>query len=173
MILIGIAGKKGSGKDEVFRCIKHRFPDSHREAFADALKDEVCFAMHVTREYLELHKSNFRLILQGWGTDYRRKLHGNDYWIRAWKRRVVNSSAEVVVVPDVRFLNEARLIHDSGGYLFKVIRPGYSEGDDTHPSETDLDLYDKFDGTILNDKPLVQLQTEVDIRLGMAGIKTV
>lgn len=173
MILIGIAGKKASGKDEVCNFIRARLPNTQRIAFADALKDEVCRAMLVTREYLDAHKSHFRLILQGWGTDYRRQMHGEDYWLRQWLKRVrQNESTEsTIVVPDVRFTNEARFIHELNGLLFHVKRPSLNASDD-HLSENDLDQFTEFDRYILNNGSLKQLQVEVDVALDMCHLLT-
>lgn len=170
-LIIGIAGKKGAGKDEVCNHIRARLPNTQRIAFADALKDEVCFAMHVTREFMETHKSHFRLILQGWGTDYRRHIYGDDYWTKQWLYRAGKVQDGVtVVVPDVRFLNEALLIHELGGYVFHVQRPNYNEGNDSHQSENDLSNFTEFDRRINNAGSLKQLEIETIVALDMCHL---
>ncbi len=144
MILIGIAGKKQSGKDCLYMAIHNLLRHTHviaRVAFADALKQEVCRGMLVDRAYLEAHKENFRLILQGWATDFRRKLCGDDYWINRWQEIVkgIESTPNlVIVVPDVRFLNEASIIKKMGGTLIKIERRCRRE-EDKHKSETEMD----------------------------------
>jgi hypothetical protein len=170
MILIGIAGVAGSGKDEVAKRISSKFEMTDRIAFADPLKDEVCKAMGIKREYLEQHKKHFRLILQGWGTDYRRKMFGEDYWTRKWLQRIKESPAMVVVTPDVRFFNEAQLIRALGGYVFKVVRPNNPASTPTHQSESDLDDYLNFDRTIMNTASIERLHVEVDVALEMCGL---
>lgn len=171
MILIGISGKKQSGKDAVCEHLMKRFPSSERIAFADACKDEVCAMYRITRSYLEEHKSSFRLILQGHGTDYRRRMCGENYWIEQWLKKVSKSLADVVIASDVRFENEARMIHDCGGFLWQVNRP-LMEYDDRHCSETELDGYDKFDRVIPNDRLLTHLYQEVDMAIDMFGLHT-
>lgn len=171
MVIIGISGKKQSGKDEVCKHILEHFPDSAvRIAFADALKLEVAIALVKPLAYIDEHKDNLRLILQGWGTDYRRKLHGEDYWVRQWLRTVKNSSHKVIVCPDVRFINEADTIKKMGGYVIRVDRKSVDTSD-THPSETALDNY-TFDHIIDNNATIKRLQVNVDVALEMLGLHT-
>lgn len=159
MIIIGISGKKGAGKDAVCNVLLHHFKNSVRIAFADALKEEVAKACGRTVRFIEENKPNFRLILQGWGTDYRRKLCDENYWINEWLRKVYQTTATLVVVPDVRFQNEAAIIKELGGEVWRVFRKGL-ESDDTHASETDMDKF-RYDTEIHNDQTLLRLEKEV------------
>ena len=157
MTIIGIAGKKRSGKDTVCQYIKQLYGNNRvgRIAFADALKDEVARACNVTTEYIDQNKDHFRLILQGWGTDFRRMLGGEDYWINRLLLQLRDTAYNIVVIPDVRFINEAEFIRKIGGYVIRVNRmDGHTT--DTHASETQLDRY-HFDYTIQNDGTLQDL----------------
>lgn len=169
MIIIGIHGKKGSGKDECYLAIKDFYEDKElsveRIAFGDALKREVSFNYRVSVDYIEQNKENFRLILQGHGTDYRRKLCGDTYWIKQVFNSIRVSKADVVVIPDVRFTNEVLFVRQMKGYLWKVTRP--SSSIDTHLSETELDTFDKWDVEIKNDTTLKRFHTEVQFQLTM------
>lgn len=177
MILIGISGKKGSGKNTIATFIEQAVKEYCKDidvipvvtlAFADPLKDEVCKACGVTRDYLEQNKSNFRLILQGWGTEFRRRLQDDNYWIKQWLKAATKISDDtVLLVPDCRFKNEYNTIKDCGGLMWRVERV-YSElakqhsdvvlnSNDNHPSETELDNY-KFDETINNNHTLNSLE---------------
>lgn len=144
MVLIGISGKKHSGKDESYLAIKTFFEQGtsipvYRLAFADALKQEVAKGCGVTVDYLEQNKDMFRLILQGWGTDYRRKQDIN-YWLNKYKEKFLSFPLRsVVVTPDVRFLNEFELIRRVGGKLWRVVREFPAVDSDLHASETNLD----------------------------------
>lgn len=127
-------------------------------------------------------------LLQWWGTDFRRK-QDEDYWVKIIRKKINiilmkdNSIRQLeakrtyryfepdilnIVIPDVRFKNEAQMIKDFGGEVWKVERYnteiifdrrriGIDLGlvnkkilyidpsrDSNHPSETDLDNY-KFD----------------------------
>lgn len=93
---------------------------------------------------------------------------------------VVNSlsSADKVVVADVRFENEASGILDAGGYLIRLERPlklreQYGTVADTnHPSEIALDGWGKWSYRISNNgKELVSLYKEVDKMISTLGIK--
>lgn len=163
MRIIGIVGKKQSGKDEVCRVIKeHTFIGKvTRIAFADSLKEEVAAMLHITVPYLESHKEQFRLILQGFGTDYRR-WQNKKYWIEAWQRKVQEAARngyDIIIAPDVRFINEAEMIKDMGGELWRIFR-NKGIGIDKHESETELSAI-SFDKKIVNDKDLIHLENQV------------
>ena len=139
MILIGISGKKRSGKDTFADFILENARGvAVKRSFADALKDEAAQMLNISRERIENEKSFFRPFLQWYGTEWRRGCFGGDYWIRQLKQRIELSAAHVIVVPDVRFQNEADLIRDMGGIVVRVERIGESH-EDRHASETDLD----------------------------------
>lgn len=78
----------------------------------------------ITAEWLDAPRSP-RQILQWWGTEYRRA-DDPEYWLREFTRRLVDLTAagyRRVVVPDVRFANEADTIHNAGGVLWQINRP--------------------------------------------------
>lgn len=142
-LIIGISGKKRHGKDTAAAAMQQGllfYGKSVRVALADSLKQEVADACSVSVDFLEKHKDNFRLILQGWGTDFKRKLVDDNYWVDRLKDTIANLPADVdfVFVPDVRFKNELAAIKELGGITVRVTRPGLPS-DDSHVSETDLD----------------------------------
>lgn len=150
MHIIGISGKKQSGKDALTTALRLNFNgESRRIALADPLKEEVARACGVSTQFIDNHKPDFRKMLQWWGTDFRRKFKHDNYWIEQLFRNILAQPPEVglVVVPDVRFLNEATYIKEAGGLLIRVTRP--LPNDDKHISETDLDDY-KFSDILLN-----------------------
>ncbi len=162
MILLGMSGKKQSGKDTCAEMIRDHLHDSPKHlyvrlAFADALYEEVAeFLIMQDRQDginkfcaltpnaiaskvcdIKANKPDYRLLLQWWGTDYRRKQDA-DYWIKRWldKFRALPDNS-FVVVPDVRFTNEFETIKKLNGLVWRTERemPGF----DTHPSECELD----------------------------------
>lgn len=56
---------------------------------------------------------------------------------------------DVMVIPDVRFPNEAEAIRESGGVLIKIVRPGYGPGPDV--ADQALLGYDGWDYVIGGD----------------------
>lgn len=178
MVIIGISGKKQSGKDEACKLITKWFAENqphtnvHRVAFADALKSEVAKACGVTKEYLELHKKSFRLILQGWGTDWKRRLVKDTYWIEQYYRRTLTLPKEdVIITPDVRFLNEYNTLRDVGAYMWRVYRlpiEDITSFSDCHQSELELDkgrCEVKWNLEIDNNKNLQHLEQQINNEL--------
>lgn len=139
MKILGLCGQKRCGKDTAAQFIIDSTPQWNivRVGFADALKEEVAKACGVTIEDIESNKQTFRTILQWWGTDFRRKLHGEDYWLKRWLQKCVSiaPAPHLIIVPDVRFKNEAELIRQFNARIFRVIRYGLPE--DGHQSETE------------------------------------
>src|SRR5271157_3745738 len=84
------------------------------------------------------------LLLQWWGTDYRRAQNPN-YWVEQWAK-ALDPTADIVMTPDMRFINEALMVKAKGGYAIRVSRLN-ADGtpyvdktrDPNHRSETELD----------------------------------
>ncbi len=103
-----------------------------------------------------------RRILQWWGTEYRRA-QDPDYWTRAWGHLVeqLDLTQTLVLVDDVRFMNELNVVRAHGGLIVKIERPGF-DGANSHSSETSLDQYRQWDGVIVNDGSLEQFGRKVE-----------
>lgn len=114
-----------------------------------------------TREYLKIPFSRLdpdnkywgmtekdSLLLQWWGTDYRRK-NDNDYWVKETLKEVEKSEANLILIPGTRFVNELEAsIEDSITVyvdIYRIMENGdhYVDPlrDPNHPSESQLDLY--------------------------------
>jgi hypothetical protein len=125
-IVIGLGYQARSGKDTVAQMILELAEQAGipavRRAFADVLKEECAsFLSHVVgvsyKEILrQMHgtteeKARWRRVIQWWGTEFRR--HDDDnYWtnkLREWIDTHCTESCQIVVVPDVRFTNEAEM----------------------------------------------------------------
>ena len=98
----------------------------------------------------------FRQMLQLYGTEYRRR-QDPDYWVRRLEAKL--HGLERVVIDDVRFPNEVEMIQRLGGRVIRIDRPGPNES--THASETELDGFDGWDGVIVNDGTLRELEERV------------
>lgn len=162
MKLIAFTGYKQSGKDTAaLELARYLLPaKSTCVNFADALKEEVARGCGVSVPYINAHKENFRLILQGWGTNFRRQLQDDQYWTTEWLKRVVrlDDTFRYVFTTDVRFLNEASLIREAGGILVRIVRPGIIS--DGHASEVEQDKI-VADFTILNDSTTQDLRNKL------------
>lgn len=162
MVVIGISGKKYSGKSTVARLIQKHYPNVYVVNFADGVKQEVAEACKVSVDYIERNKAKFRTILQWWGTDFRRNMCYDSYWTRVWSKRVNKVNAEITIAADVRFLNECSVVKGIyGGVVWRVRRdPSPYTIPDAHASETELDNY-KFDQVIDNNLGIDELETIV------------
>ena len=148
MKLIGLTGPAGAGKDLVASMI----PGAHRIAFADPIYAGVAAMLDIPEGLLRARSTKEaplvdfgrspRELLQTLGTDWGRKLVTPDIWLRVafWRwEKAAAAGHSVIVVPDVRFQNEARLIHDQGGEVWLVHRPDVAPVAD-HQSEAGLPL---------------------------------
>ena len=161
--LIAITGRKQSGKDAVVNALHKIFPNKSivRIGLADAVKDEICFMYGITKEYLNEHKENFRLIMQGHGTEYRRKLCRESYWIDQVLDMIDAHSkdADIIVVPDVRFHNEYKALKERDAIVWKVVREPSSL--DMHQSEREMEEFPEPNYLIRNALSLQHLETLV------------
>ena len=162
---IGLTGKMASGKDTVFRIaagISRR--QIWRRAFGDSVKNEVAQACEVTIDRINKSKGLYRPILQWWGTEFRRGLRGEDYWIRKMRTELEGLKDRekdgLVIVTDVRFPNEADLVKSLGGRVVRVVRTGDAGLTAEHISETAMDGY-PCDSSILNNGNLSDLEDKV------------
>lgn len=144
MILIGIGGAAGAGKDMVGSILADY--GYRRFAFADALRDEVahaiassdypippwlsplaveafCFAT-VEEVYAKPTTPRMRALLREWGM-YRRSQNAA-YWVDQVREKLIG--VERAVLTDMRMENEAGLVKEFGGYKWLVRRPGYELG---------------------------------------------
>lgn len=198
MILIGLYGRAGSGKDTAFSYINEWAVDHYmhaiRRGFADMLKLSAYRLFNpdgTMREALawsDEMKTNGSLLVrcegeppcaidgrtffQRYGTESHRDIFGYDFWVdrllplgyatpvipKWWDSFIeiidYNSSvaADIAVITDVRFENEALRIKQHGGEIWEIVRPVAASGD-SHPSESGLSA-DLVDHTINNDGTL-------------------
>lgn len=90
-------------------------------------------------------------LLQRLGTEVFRAKDPNT-WIRTLYYTALDRKPEVLVIPDVRFPNEADFVHEMGGHLVKIVRynlDGTKFQDPSrnpdHPSEASLNDYAGWD----------------------------
>ncbi|MFC1725019.1 hypothetical protein ACFL4T_05280 [candidate division KSB1 bacterium] len=108
-------------------------------------------------------KNKDSIVLQFWGTDFRRKIYGWDFWLKKIEKILLDNREKDYCLPDTRFINEAELIKSLGGYVWRVIRPEYNVTDrkTSHTSETELDNWD-YDIVMINSGTIPDLYGKVD-----------
>ena len=175
MTVIGVSGKKRSGKDTFFQMLeKHSSVPVYRLALADTLKNEIYERIlkpdGLERSMLDndATKEQFRTLLQWWGTEYRRRLFRDDYWLAKLSEQLEQYKDQdaIVVITDVRFPNEFSFIKSIGGLMVRVSRPGLPNATDPHPSEVALDDEKGFDTFIDNNGTLEQFDSIVQAYVG-------
>jgi hypothetical protein len=127
MILVGITGKAGAGKDTIADYLEtgHGFI---RLSFASTLKAMMAAAgmpEPARRENKELPVPGFgftwREAAQRLGTEWGRGLD-QDIWVKLVEQRLrTEFQGSRVVLSDVRFENEAAMIRHLGGILLHVV----------------------------------------------------
>ena len=170
MKLIGITGKARSGKDEIAKHLwaRHAFT---RIAIADPVKLTAQSAFRLSHD--EAFKGeNKEEILTYWGMsprqifqktgDIYKEVFGEAFWIKRWLLSYGTfGSTDDIVVPDIRFDNEAKSIRNLGGTLIRVVRgDGLAGAEGEHRSEAGITI--PVDFTINNEGSLEDLWSEVD-----------
>ena len=165
-LLIGVSGYARSGKDTVGRILVESY-GFQRRAFADKLK-ELALALdtHVATVVASCgweeakNDSYVREYLQRLGTSAR-DIVAADIWITALFNGLTPSVDHVIT--DVRFVNEANAIRESGGFIWRINRPGVLAVNG-HISEHQMNAYD-FDAIIANDGSLADLEAKIKTEL--------
>lgn len=161
--LIGITGVAGSGKDAAAAALvaagwrRAAFADRMREAVL-ALDPWVIFEgvdgnegwarlsdlveAHGWDDAKRMH-GEIRRLLQRFGTEAGRDIHGEDCWIDLVLAPWVHASntpgpKHDLVVTDCRFENEAVAIRRAGGLVVRIERPDIEELPGNHVSEAGL-----------------------------------
>lgn len=126
MILIGIAGAARAGKDTLCRTIEFILPNTVQMAFAHAVKleaDPICLAKHSISAFTEdpEEKKIIRPILIEVG--HGRRQGDPEIWIKKLADQIdAKLPTRNIVVTDVRYANEADMIHSKGGIIIFIQR---------------------------------------------------
>ena len=173
-MIIGLSGYARSGKDTVAKTLIERYGYT-RVAFADKIRDIVWDANPILKDNefkvqgvvnaygWDVAKTQFpelRRLLQAVGVAARDHL-GDDVWISAAVKDL--DPDKDYVITDVRFQNEANIIKNMGGQIWRVVRPGV-EAINSHISESEMDSYEVHQ-VIMNDGDLESLDMLVSTRM--------
>lgn len=178
-LIIGLGHRSGVGKDTSakfldthFRC-KRPGVKIQKISFADKLKDITFQLFEWTGIKRPIHYENNRkdreLIIPALGMtivdlwvlvgEKLREVYPN-VWLHYITEREHNR--DIIIVPDLRHQNEANAIKAKGGKVFKVVNPRVPER--TGRSIDDfLSNYDRWDGIILNDSSLEDLNSTLSL----------
>ena len=198
-MIIAISGLIGSGKDTVadYLVNLHEF---RRESFAGNLKNAMCEIFGWDRDMLEGRSKSSRewreqvdawwakrlnmphltprWILQHVGTDVIRGHFHDDMWLASLENKLRKTDDDIVI-SDVRFKNEVKMLKDLGAVCVEVTRGDrpawyqYAVDGDTKKLETlkvHRSEYDwvgtEFDATLDNNGTLDDLYKQVEKLIG-------
>lgn len=170
--VILVNGKKRSGKDFFATKLKEELESQGKiveiMAFADPIKDIIAKTFNISDENLDFLKNrkegvylykqerqyddtthirltDFRSVLQIFGTEAMKPWFGEDVWVNLLKSRVVeNPELDYVIVPDFRFLVET-----ISNTTVHIENKRVKDESDTHASENELNDF-TFKYTINN-----------------------
>lgn len=145
-LLIGLTGRKQSGKSTVAKILREQ-QKFIEYSFAAPMRLFIAFMLAPSETgglaWLEANKETPidwldgmtpRHMLQTLGTEWGRDMIHSELWLRKCMRDIADSTAPNIVVSDVRFDNEAKAIREAGGVIVHVVR-NTCEGADAHVSE--------------------------------------
>lgn len=174
-MLIGILGRKWSGKDTVsdYLVANHNFK---KISFAQPLKDACGILFNFNHE--QLHGNLKEVIDPNWGVTPRKVMQfigtdifrnniddllpniGDNFWVQSAMSKYAQSSTSIVI-SDVRFQNEINSIHEHNGIVIKLNRTCIKNNDD-HSSEKNIDKL-IADYEIMNDGTLDSLYKNIEL----------
>lgn len=162
--IIGISGPAQSGKStlagEFRRLVEFRGLPFHEKPFAGPLKAMLAvLGVDISERAKNVVDARFgvtpRVLMQTLGTEWGRNLNP-DCWLNVWRSQLPDDSW--VLVPDVRFDNEADAIRSMGGKIIHVIRKQTAEmaSVPTHQSEAGITKH-KSDIIFRNDRGIEKM----------------
>lgn len=181
-MLIGLTGKKQSGKDTVAEHLIEEYGFT-RYAFADPIKEACQAIFGFTKE--QCWGKEKELIDPFWHISPRKALQiigtelfqfelpkyapelaeiGRTFWVQRfalWYEKFLEKYPDGgVVISDVRFPFEADMIKSLGGTIIKIVRPS-EQYNDMHSSETEMDQI-QYDYLLNNTRTIEDLKIAVD-----------
>lgn len=181
-MIIGIAGKARSGKNQFAEYLAKFFKEGFQRefwfgAFADVLKNMCVNNFKLSKEQLWGNKketidlrfqkrgkgSNVpaywtpREIMQAIGGFYRTIDY--DFWVKKFDEYYNSNKNPDVIITDIRHINECEYVRANRGILIKIFRDSNEEIHGmNHESEVALDNYKDFDIYINNSGTLEELE---------------
>lgn len=158
--VILVSGYKRSGKDTTAKMLKEIIEESTSQkveimSFAEPLKFIAKTIFGISDEQLDEYKNNyrgiyyyddsneldiltnFREVLTKIGSDALKPIFGDDVWVKVMKEKMLKSDADVIIIPDFRFLVENAF---KNSVTIRIVNYDVVN-DSSHPSEAELDNF--------------------------------
>lgn len=186
--LIGLCGAAGAGKDTARQILEqhHGFTglalaDPIRDMLRALLRGIVIDPDHWMTDRTSKEQPipglgvSYRHLAQTLGTEWGRHCMGDNFWADLARSRILLSQAGAatapIVISDVRFPDEARMIKSLGGSIWMIDRDGIAPVR-AHASEEGLRAIrrlDLIDRRILNNGSIAQLRQHIKRELNASG----
>ena len=166
MKLLAFTGRMGSGKSTAIKILEKIQPRPIVTVkFAQPLYDIQEFAYKRIGSVYTRPDSFIkdRKLLQWLGTEWGREIVDKDIWVNIWKQAVKEYKDQdvLVVVDDVRFLNECLATQEMGGMVILIQnRRHLKEGLKDHISESGVPLKN-LDVVVQNEGTLEEFENEL------------
>lgn len=175
-MIIGLSGYARTGKDTIANHLVENYGFT-RMSFADPMREalvrlnpsitignlqgaSLAWAVgNMGWEKLKEVSPDVRGLLQRMGTEVGRNMFGETFWVDYLMNKALELKTNIVI-PDVRFINEADAIRLWNGEVWRVNRSGVDPVND-HASEIELDAYPHFSLIINNDSTVENLFFEL------------
>ena len=171
-MIIGVSGYARSGKDTIAEVLIMNY-GFKRLAFADNIRKAVKVldpilenGKRVSEMVREIGWENtkaqpeMRRLLQVFGTEVGREMFGENFWVDQVFRQIKSEDRDSnFIITDVRYPNEADLIRENGGEIWRVSR-SLVRPINGHSSEYAMDNYE-FDRIITNDSDIKDLESNI------------
>lgn len=178
-MLIGMAGTIESGKTTAADYLNEKYEfsiASYATPLKMACKEltglpmEYFTDMDLKNESIDLlNGKTSRQLMQMFGTEFVRNMINPDFWIDRMRNKLTtgNTSLNItsgynVVIDDVRFANEAKLIRDLGGKVIYIFR-----GDSKLPTHASEQMDFPIDFTVDNNFSKTVLYNQLKSFMGM------
>lgn len=171
-MIIGIAGKKGTGKDTAAETLGNfknlKMAGALKAMFRAFLEyqemEQTTIERMVEGDLKEVPSKKYlcgkspRVFMQLLGTEFGRDLIDEDLWVNSTMRKAENYTN--VKFTDIRFPNEHEAVKQAGGITVRVERDTEEDSTSSHASEMFIDSL-PVDYLIINDSTIDQLQSEM------------
>lgn len=180
-MLIGIAGKAGSGKDTLANYISFRgeYTGFSLSYYMESMLEPVILTY---TNYIDWNDREWkervipglgvspRRLKQTLGTEWRDAIDSSKLlWCKILERNAGEALINKVVIPDIRFEHEQDWVHSKGGIIVCVERDE-AKAVEAHISENSLNPH-KVDIFLKNNSSITDLHTAFELALTNRGIK--
>jgi hypothetical protein len=107
-----------------------------------------------------------RIFLQIYGSEIFRDRVDKDFWANRLKSRIEKNKRDVVIVTDIRFVNEIEQLSNIKGcslFVISIYRHDIIKNENVHQSEKELLTYDGYDYEIQNAGSLEELKKSAKV----------